>query len=109
MAHTFMKLDSKVFDHEIIKLMLKGVENTSDNMYSPTRKIITIPILKLIGHELACLYWSTCCTAFFGSTRMGEILAETEHKFDPTSTLTWRDLKFGNKRNGTRGKYLEFG
>jgi hypothetical protein len=107
MAHTFMKLDPKVFDHEIIKLMLRGVENTSELTYNPTRKIITIPILKLIGHELACLdwstyskqvYWSTCCTAFFGSTRMGEILAETEHKFDPTSTLTWRDLNFGNEK-----------
>ena len=107
LAHTFMNIDSKIFDHEILKLMLRGAENTSIKCSTPTRKIITIPIMKLIGHELACqnwsmyskqVYWSACCTAFFGSTRMGEILAGSDHRFDPTSTLTWNDLKSDDEK-----------
>jgi hypothetical protein len=30
----------------------------------------------------------------FGSTRMGELLAENESKFDPTKTLSWNDIEF---------------
>jgi hypothetical protein len=65
--------------------MLKGAENTCKSTMKPSRKVVTIPILKLIGHEIAGLnwssyskqvYWAACCTSFFGSTRMGELLAE---------------------------------
>ncbi len=55
----------------IIKLMLKGTENTCKRTMKPTRKVVTVPILKLIGHEIAGLewssyskqvYWAACCT-----------------------------------------------
>jgi hypothetical protein len=102
-CHTIMGHPTDVFEHPIVILMLRGAKNTEISNYKPTRKIITIPILKLIGHEIANLpwsdyskqvYWACCCTAFFGSTRMCELLSEQEHKFDPSSTLTWNDVKF---------------
>jgi hypothetical protein len=102
-GHTLIGIDTSVFDNPIIKLMLRGAKNTQTAKDKPTRKIITIPILKLIGHEISNLswssfskqvFWAACCSAFFGSTRMGELLAELESKFDPTSTLTWNDVKF---------------
>ncbi len=102
-THNLINIKTDIFENPIIKLMLKGAENTCKNLLKPTRKIVTIPILKLIGHEIAGfewssyskqVYWSACCTSFFGSTRMGELLAENESKFDPTTTLTWNDVEF---------------
>jgi hypothetical protein len=75
-------MKSEIFDSPIIKLMLKGAENTCKSTMKLTRKVVTVPILKLIGHEIAGLdwskyskqvYWAACCTSFFGSTRMGEL------------------------------------
>ena len=37
--------------------------------------------------------------AFFGSTRMGEILAQAEHCFDESSTLTWACVKYRQESN----------
>ena len=37
--------------------------------------------------------WSACCTAFFGSARMGELLAKSEASLDQTSDLVWEDIK----------------
>jgi len=102
-THHLINMKSEIFDNPIIKLMLKGAENTCKSTMKPSRKVVTIPILKLIGHEIAGLnwssyskqvYWATCCTSFFGSTRMGELLAENESKFDPTTTLSWNDIEF---------------
>jgi len=64
---------------------------------------MTLPLLKIVGHQIAKLNWSACsklilwgaCTlAFFGSLRLGEILAPTENCYNPLETLLWSDLKF---------------
>ena len=63
---------------------------------------MTLPLLKLLGHKLASLdwpptdiqtVWTVCCTGFFSSARMGELLAREELSFDPSSTLTWADIR----------------
>ena len=106
-CHTIMGHNTDIFEHNIVNLMLRGAKNTEISKGKPTRKIITIPILKLIGHELANLnwsdyskqiFWASCCTAFFGSTRMCELLSVQENKFDPSSTLTWNDIKFEEEK-----------
>jgi hypothetical protein len=66
------------------------------------RRVMTLPLLKLLGHKLASLdwpptdiqtVWTVCCTGFFSSARMGELLAREELSFDPSSTLTWADIR----------------
>ena len=43
-----------------------------------------------------CL-WAVCCTAFFGSFRLGELLTKKNKIFDKTSDLTWKDISIGKK------------
>ena len=63
---------------------------------------MTLPLLKILGHNLSASGWQggniqavwTACTAcFFSSARMGEFLSKEEAAFDPSSTLTWADIK----------------
>ena len=64
---------------------------------------MTLPLLKLIGHELAIknweensklVVWTAMCTAFFGSFRMGELLSKAEFGFSHFDTLLWADIRF---------------
>jgi hypothetical protein len=73
------------------------------NMCKYTRKVITLPMLKLIGHEIAKsdwtknskqVLWSACVTAFFGSFRLSESLSKSEWNYNETETLLWSDVKF---------------
>jgi hypothetical protein len=79
--------------------MLKGADNLSlySNITKHAKLVMTLPLLKILGHEIATSSWSTdskrvfwaaCCVAFFGSFRMGEILADNENSYS-TETLTW--------------------
>ncbi len=63
---------------------------------------MNLPLLKILGHEIAKsnwsklnkqVFWSACTIAFFGSCRMGELLPLTETKIDPFVTLLWKDIK----------------
>jgi hypothetical protein len=38
--------------------------------------------------------WTACTTAFFPSARLGELLSSSDQSHDPTSDLTWADVKF---------------
>ncbi len=64
-----------------------------------------MPLLRLIGHEVAkcdwskhskMVVWASLCVGFFGSFRFGEILSKHEDKFNPHETLLWRDIIFLN-------------
>ena len=43
-----------------------------------------------------CL-WAVCSTAFFGSFRLGELLAKGKKSFDKNSDLTWKDIEKRHK------------
>jgi hypothetical protein len=67
------------------------------------RRAMTLPMLKLLGHQLAGsgwlqntqqTVWAACLVGFFSSARMGELLAPTETGLDPTATLTWDCVRF---------------
>jgi len=92
-------------DNAIVNCMLRGAENL--NLYKPdvkgTRKVMTLSLLKIIGHQIAKCDWSedskltvwgACTTAFFGALRIGEILAKNSLEFCEEETLLWKDLKF---------------
>ena len=88
----------------VIKSMLTGAENL--NFYSEisgaSRKVMTLPVLKILGHQLALsdwsddskqVFWTAATVAFFGSFRMGEILCKNDVNFHPKETLLWKDVK----------------
>jgi hypothetical protein len=67
------------------------------------RRVMTMPMLQLIGHQLAGsgwrensqqTIWTACLVGFFSSARMGELLAPHEVGIDPTATLTWSCVQF---------------
>jgi hypothetical protein len=92
-------------DHAVVKALLQGAENLG--FYKPihcnARKVMTLPLLKLIGHQIASSSWSedsklvvwgACVTAFFGAFRFGEILPKSAYSYCEMDTLLWEDLKF---------------
>ena len=90
----------------LVEAILRGAENLS--MVAPvpprnTRCVMTLPLLRHLGYRLRRSGWSkttqqtiwtAAAVAFFGSTHMGEILAQAEHCFDESSTLTWACVKY---------------
>jgi len=90
-------------DDELLALIIRGAENLPAPKVPtrPSRRVATLPVLKLIGHKLAsstwdqvtkqCI-WAACTTAFFSSARMGELLADKEATFDPVANLTWQEI-----------------
>ena len=92
---------------ELLDLILKGAErDPSKQGYGQDkvgRRVVSLPLLRVLGHKLANsggdpisnqTIWAACTVAFFTSARMGELLAPSEASFDPTTTLTWQDIKF---------------
>ena len=89
----------------LVKRVIQGAKNLQ--MYtaisSCTRKVMTLDLLKLIGHEIAKtnwtvnskqVIWTACVIAYFGSFRLSEILSKNEWSYNETETLLWSDVKF---------------
>jgi len=103
--HELKGLDSRGFGSFVLKSVIRGKENLEvyDNVTSGTRKVMTLPLLKILGHEIAKsgwiknskqVVWGAATLAFFGSFRAGEILVKGEKVFCPDDTLLWKDVKF---------------
>jgi hypothetical protein len=85
----------------MVASLLKGAKNmqmVEPPTKSNNRRVMTIHLLRLIGHKLRRTGWSessqqtvwaACTVAFFTSARMGELLSTAEAHHDPTTTLTW--------------------
>jgi hypothetical protein len=112
----------------IVKRVLKGAENLSfyKSMSDKSRKVMTLPLLKLLGHEISRtdwsanskqVFWSACVTAFFGSFRFGELLAPSEWSYNKNETLLWSDIVFSDnsvlihvkisKNRSPQGEYID--
>ena len=90
----------------LVDAILKGAGNLIMSAPVPvpnTRRVMTMPLLKHLGHRLRLsgwsketqkTIWSACLTGFFATARMGELLAPSESRFDPSSTLTWACVKY---------------
>jgi len=111
-----------------IEMMIRGAENLRfyENITEKTRLVVTLPILKIIGHEIAKsdwekqnkqVFWTACVIAFFGSFRMGEILSKNEKSYNPNETLLWEDIVFREdsvlihvkipKTRSQKGEYID--
>jgi hypothetical protein len=99
--------DISTFGSFRTKNLLKGVRNLEsvDIPIQNKRNVFTFPLLKLLGHAVAnsnwsidskSIFWTTCSLLFFGSLRIGEILAANSNSFDPLTTLLWNDVFFGD-------------
>jgi hypothetical protein len=112
----------------IVKRVVKGAENLGfyKCIASESRKVMTLPLLKLLGHEIAKtswsedskqVFWTACVTAFFGSFQFGELLSSSEWGFNKDETLLWSDVTFSDnsvlihvkisKSRATHGEYID--
>jgi len=83
--------------------LLKGASKLA--LSSPSqniRRVVTFPLLITLGSKIAKtswdpltkqVIWAAATTAFFGSLRLGEILAPSESAHSALSDLTWNDIK----------------
>ena len=103
--HSLNNLDSSGFNNFVLKNILRGKENMElySDVVKETRKVMTLPLLKILGNEIAKVdwedhsnqvVWSVFTLAFFGSFRMGELLSPQENSFSPKDTLLWKDVSF---------------
>ena len=90
----------------LVEAILRGADNLI--MSSPittinSRRVMTMPLLRHLGHKLSLSGWCTdtqltiwaaVLIGFFGTARMGELLAQHEHSFDTSSTLTWACVQY---------------
>jgi hypothetical protein len=87
----------------ITKSILKGVRNieAAKNENTAKRQVLTLPLLKVLGHCIMSqdwelnskiVFWSACKVLFFGSFRISEILANNENSYNPLTTLLWEDI-----------------
>jgi hypothetical protein len=87
----------------VSKTMLKGIKNLEfyRELTKPARKAMTMPVLKLLSHQVAVsnwektckqVYWTAFSVAFFGSFRFGELLSVAATSFNSSETLLWRDV-----------------
>ena len=103
--HNVNDLDPKNCKDFIVKSMIKGAENL--NFYKKftegSRKVMTLPLLKILSHQIAIsdweklnkqVFWTAATVAFFGSFRFGEILCSSENTFHPSESLLWEDVIF---------------
>ena len=103
--HNLNKMDSTNCSDLIVKIMLRGAENLNfyKVMSKGSRKVMTLPLLRLMAHQInqsdwvdnsKQVVWTAATTAFFGSFRFGELLSARETSFNPCETLMWSDLSF---------------
>jgi hypothetical protein len=87
-VHKIRNLEPKFGNYFFINAMLRGARNVS--LYSAISKkskvMMSFPLLKIIGHEIATnnwsqdsktVFWSAYCVAFFGSFCLDEILPKS--------------------------------
>ena len=103
LSHELKNKDTSAFNDFFIKKMLKGADhlNMYSNIKNKTKLVMTFQMLRILGHKIATsdwtadrkrVFWGTSCLAFFGSFRMGEILAKT--KGGAMEDLKWSDVLF---------------
>ena len=105
LVHKLRNLNADACKNHAFKCQMRGAKNldfyTAQN--SKFKKAMTLPLLKILGHEIAkanwqddtkLVTWSACLLGFFGSFRMGELLAKHTHSFNKFETLLWNDVQF---------------
>jgi hypothetical protein len=98
-------MDSSGCESFLTNTALQGAVNLEfySNMTKNVRKVMTLPLLKILGHQIAIsdlskfdkqVLWLACLLAFFGSLRFSEILPPSEKNFYAKETFLWKDIAF---------------
>jgi hypothetical protein len=106
--HKLRNIDSSTCTSFNVDRLIKGAKNREQYSDTPkhTRKVMSLPLLKILGHEIALseweddskdVIWTAAVLAFFGSLRFGEMLGTGEWKYNPYETLLWSDIKIFEK------------
>jgi hypothetical protein len=110
LIHKLKGINTIGCDSFLCKTQIRGAENLQfyKDKSSHIKKVMTLPLLRILGHELAnsnstehskLVVWSTYMVAFMGSFRLGEILAKSENYFNGHEILLWKDVKFMKDRS----------
>jgi hypothetical protein len=78
--------------------LIRGAQNLQfyEKESKASKKVMTIPLLRIMGHKLAnCTWtdhakvvvWATYKVAFMGSFRLGEILARDDKNFQSNGVV----------------------
>ena len=94
----------------VVNQVLKGIRNLKRDpkllAQKKTRRAMTIPHLKLLGHALKesnlstymkSAVWAGSMLAFWGSSRIGELMCPYVSSFDPKSSLLLSDVKISKE------------
>ena len=94
----------------VVKQVLKGIRNLKRDpkllAQKKTRRAMTIPHLKLLGHAIKksnlstymkSAVWAGSMMAFWGSSRIGELMGPYVSSFDPKSSLLLSDVKISKE------------
>jgi hypothetical protein len=103
--HRLNNLDPSGCESFLTTIALQGAVNLEfyNNMAKNVRKVMTLPLLRILGHQLASsqfskfdiqIYWSACLLAFFGSFRFLELLPPNSSNFHENEALLWKDIAF---------------
>jgi integrase len=95
--------------NSIAKFLVKGAKNWKTT-HEPQKKrdTITLPRLQKIFKAISksswpelnkTTFWCLCLVAFYGSFRLGELLAKQPKNFDKTTTLLTKHVTYDDKNN----------
>ena len=95
---------------EVVKQVLRGIRNLKRDPQlaakKKTRRAMTIPHLKLLGHAIKesrlstymkSAVWAGSMLAFWGTARIGELMGPYGGSFDPKSSLLLSDISISNQ------------
>ena len=87
-----------------LEYVVKGLKQSYRPGSTQTRLPISPPILRGLramwsehveNHD-ASMLWAASCMCFFGFLRVGEIVIPSDSRFDPSSRLTFGDVRIDN-------------
>jgi hypothetical protein len=105
LIHKLRNLDISGCTSFMCKTQIRGAQNLQfyKTNHPSIKKVMTIPLLRILGHALAesnwsqnskLLVWAAYTMAFFGSFRPGELLAKTQKDSKNFEMLLWSDISF---------------
>ena len=109
--HRLKGYPNHAVEDDVMKAIMRGAENlqmTAPQLKPNCRRVMTVSLLKHLGHRLATSGWEKPATqsvwaaslaAFFGTARMGELLSPSESWADPTCTFTWSCVQYRQETN----------
>ena len=103
LAHELRSKNTDAFNDFFLKKMLIGADHLKmyTDIKNKAKLVMTLQMVRILGHKIAKsdwtaekkrVFWGASCLAYFGSFRLGEIVAKT--KGGEFENLKWGDVQF---------------